>query len=121
MNRYQISTGELSAEDGTLLGTGYSGLEECKNDPSKCAVHDRGPICPGFYTIEEPHDSPTHGPFAMHLTPDADNEMHGRGAFMVHGDSAAHPGKASNGCIVQGHDARVALWGTGDRRLQVVP
>lgn len=121
MNTYQISTGEWRDASGALLGTGYSGLAECKNQPDQCAVHDRGPICPGFYTIEEPHDSPTHGPYAMHLTPDADNEMHGRSAFMVHGDSAKHPGAASNGCIIQGHDVRTAIWESGDRRLQVIP
>lgn len=119
MIRYQISTGALT-RDGVPLGAGYSGSPDAKNDPSKCAVHDHGPIPPGRYTIGEPHDSATHGPFAMALTPDPANEMHGRSAFMIHGDSVAHPGAASNGCIIMPRAVRETVNRLGDRDLEVV-
>lgn len=119
MIRYQISTGELT-RDGVPLGAGYSGQPECKNDPTQCDQHDRGPIPPGRYTIGEPHDSPTHGPFAMKLTPDPSNEMYGRSAFMIHGDSASHPGAASNGCIIAPRAVRETVHRLNDRDLEVV-
>lgn len=119
MIRYQISTGELT-RDGVPLGAGYSGQPECKNDPSACDQHDRGPIPPGRYTIGDPHDSATHGPFAMALTPDPANEMHGRSGFMLHGDSASHPGAASNGCIVAPRPVRETIHRLGDPTLEAV-
>lgn len=36
----------------------------------------------------------------MRLTPYVENQMCGRDGFMIHGDSSAHPGEASDGCIV---------------------
>lgn len=119
MIRYQISTGELT-RDGVPLGAGYSGQPECKNDPSKCGVHDHGPIPTGLYTIGDPHDTATHGPFVMTLTPHPDNEMHGRSGFLFHGDSVAHPGTASHGCIILPRAVRETVHRLGDRDLEVV-
>lgn len=119
MIRYQISTGELT-RDGVPLGAGYSGQPECKNDPSKCDAHDHGPIPPGLYTIGEPHDSQTHGPFVLPLTPHHDNEMYGRSGFLIHGDSVAHPGTASQGCIIMPRAVRETVHRLGDLELEVV-
>lgn len=119
MIRYKISTGELT-RDGVPLGAGYSGQPECKNDPGKCGVHDHGPIPPGFYTIGEPHDSSTHGPYVLPLTPHRDNEMHGRSGFLIHGDSVAHPGTASQGCIILPRAVRETVHRLADPDLEVV-
>lgn len=120
MIRYQISSGVLS-KGPSILGVGYSGQPECKNDPNSCSVHNKGPIPPGLYTIEAPVDTKTHGPFVMWLTPDPRNEMHGRSAFGIHGDSVVHPGTASEGCIVTDRHTREAIHKSADINLEVVP
>jgi len=119
MIRYQITTGELT-RDGTALGVGYSGQPECKNDPAKCDQHNHGPIPVGFYTIGEPYDTMTHGPFVLPLTPHADNEMHGRSGFLIHGDSVVHPGTASQGCIIMPRAVREAVNSLDERMLEVI-
>jgi hypothetical protein len=40
--------------------------------------------------------------------------MFGRGLFLVHGDSIANPGEASEGCIIMPHGVRVNWLQTGD-------
>jgi len=107
--------------DGNLLAIGYSGLGIAKNDPSAQHIPNMGPIPCGKYTILEPIDSPSHGPYAMHLVPDTANEMFSRSAFMIHGDSLEHPGAASDGCIIQPKSARMTIWESGDHDLQVIP
>ena len=119
MIRYTISTGVLSLDD-KLLGVGYSGQPECRNDPEKCSIHNAGPIPPGLYRIEEPRDSKTHGPFVLPLTPDPRNEMYGRSAFLIHGDSIAHPGTASEGCIIMPRSVREAVRASSELDLKVV-
>jgi len=104
---------------GKLLAVGYSGLGIAKNDPAAQVLPDQGPIPQGSYLILQPEDSPTHGPFAMHLSPFASNEMYGRSGFMIHGDSLEHPGAASDGCIILGRLYREAIWASGDHELKV--
>lgn len=117
---YRISTGALT-RDGVPFGAGYSGQPECKNDPAKCDQKDRGPIPPGFYTIGEPCDTETHGPFVLPLTPHPDNEMYGRSGFLMHGDSVKHPGTASHGCIILPRAVRETVHRLDDRDLEVAP
>lgn len=119
MISYRISTGELTRES-VSLGAGYSGQPDCKNDPAKCDQHDKGPIPPGHYTIGEPHDTETHGPFVLPLTPDSANEMYGRSGFLIHGDSVSHPGTASHGCIILPRAVRETVHLTADRDLEVI-
>lgn len=103
-----------------LVGTGYAGKGEGKNNPAMQAVHDVGPIPEGDYTIGAPYTHPHLGPLTMNLTPDEGNEMEGRSAFRIHADATAHPGEASDGCIVQNIWTRTAVSESGDRRLRVV-
>ena len=116
--RWVQSTGQLS-QDGQSQGFGYSGAGECKNDPAKQDVHNAGPIPRGIYTIGEPGDTNTHGPYVLHLTPDAGNEMCGRSGFLIHGDSVVNPGTASEGCIILPRKVRERIWQSGDRTLEV--
>ena len=120
MIQYEISTGVLR-RDGAVIGVGYSGQPDCKNDPGKCSVHDHGPIPPGLYTIETPRDTETHGPYVLPLTPDPNNEMYKRSGFLMHGDSKTHPGTASHGCIVAPLVVREAVHKSADINLEVVP
>jgi hypothetical protein len=128
---FESSTGRLYAasEEGmTLVGTGYAGggldaanLEAAagKNNPALQSVHFVGPLPEGWYTLEAPVNSRVVGEYALALVPDAENEMFGRDAFFLHGDSRTTPGWASDGCIIQDRSVRERVWDSGDHRLQV--
>ena len=116
--RWVQSTGQLS-RDGNAEGYGYSGAGEGKNNPAMQEVHNVGPIPRGLYTIEPPVDTKTHGPYVMWLEPDPENDMCGRSAFGIHGDSKVEPGSASEGCIVLDRVVRERIWASGDRQLEV--
>jgi hypothetical protein len=116
---WEQSTGKMYGPTG-LLAEGYSGAGEGKNNPTEENVQDVGPIPEGFYDMEPPIDSPKHGPYAIPLLPDADNQMFGRSEFLIHGDSIESPGFASEGCIILPKFARERIWESSDHRLQVV-
>ena len=118
---------KFSQSSGWLVGTngavyhGYSGaLPDGVNNPAMQQVECVGPIPKGQYTIEEPRDTEAHGPYAMPLTPAPTNEMFGRAGFLIHGDSIARPGSASEGCIILPKEARQAIWESDDHALWVV-
>jgi hypothetical protein len=125
--RYSQSTGQLweVMEDGStqLLGTGWAGNNEGKNNPAMQDVHDVGPLPRGLYYIGPPLRESYLGPYAMPLSPHPNNQMFGRDGFYIHG-AAMDPekrGQESRGCIVQMHDVRVNLWDVlGLRLIEVV-
>ena len=126
---YESSTGKLFDAAMNLEGAGYAGggcdktnaeAAAGKNNPDLQSVHNVGPLPVGRYTFNAPVDTRTHGPYVLWLAPDPDNEMFGRDAFGLHGDSVVDPGWASDGCIVQAHSVRVKVWESGDTRLEVV-
>jgi hypothetical protein len=126
MWQYQQSTGRMS-HDGQLVGTGYAGGNipphfdaSAKNNPDRQFESCVGPLPRGFYTIGPAHTEPRLGPVAMRLTPDPKNVMHGRDGFFIHPDSIAHPGKASEGCIVADNPTRSAIAASSDRSLEVI-
>ncbi len=99
---------------------GYSGKGAGKNNPLLQEIHNVGPIPEGTYTIGVPHDSHTHGPFAIPLIPDGANEMFGRAGFLIHGDSIEHPGAASEGCIIMPRSVRERIMSSGETTLEVI-
>ena len=115
---YEQASGRM-LHDGERVAIGYSGAGEGKNNPALHAEHNVGPIPAGNYTIGEPSDTKTHGPYVLHLTPDPANEMYGRAGFLIHGDSVVEPGTASEGCIILGRLIRTKIWESGDTQLQV--
>lgn len=117
---YEQSTGKLYSQSGNCVGTGYSGLGNGKNNPAFQAVKGMGPIPVGFYNVEEPVDTNTHGPYVLRLDPFASNTMFERDGFLMHGDSLEHPGAASLGCIIQARPVRALVWTSGDHQLEVV-
>jgi len=117
---YEQVSGRLYSDIGELIGVGYSGDPDHKNDPTAQELHNQGPIPEGEYTIGEPRNSADHGPFAMPLTPNPSNTMFGRDAFLIHGDSVKAPGTASQGCVIMSRDVRDNIWGSGDHILKVV-
>ena len=115
---YSQSTGELK-HDGISIGFGYAGKGAGKNNPEMQHVRHVGPLCRGFYTMEEPYNSTLRGPMCIPLRPDPENEMFGRSAFLVHGDSIKKPGTASEGCMIQARKIRQMLVASPDKRLEV--
>jgi len=116
---YEQSSGQM-LRNGSLVGTGYSGIDKGKNNPDMQDAHDVGPIPQGNYTMGAPINSPTHGPCAIPLTADPANQMFGRSEFLVHGDSTEHPGQASHGCVIMPRSVRDQLVASGDKLLNVV-
>ena len=117
--RWVQSTGQLS-RNGRIEGNGYAGAGDGKNNPAMQDVQNVGPIPRGLYTIGDPCDTESHGPYVLDLTPDAENEMFGRSAFLIHGDSVSKPGTASRGCIILPRKVREQIWASGDRELEVI-
>lgn len=117
--KYEQESGQLS-QNGADVAIGYSGAGNGKNNPSMQDVQSIGPIPQGRYTITEPHDTATHGPYVLGLTPHPENEMFGRSAFLIHGDSVKAPGTASKGCIIMPRKVREEIWDSGDTALEVV-
>jgi hypothetical protein len=109
------------AAAGATSCVGYSGAGEGKNNPALQTVPDAGPIPVGLYSIEEPEDTVTHGPFVLPLRADPANAMHGRSGFLIHGDSVVDPGTASKGCIILARPVREEIWASADHVLVVLP
>lgn len=116
---YEQATGRL-LHDGLCADTGYSGKGDGKNNPAMQDVRGIGPLPKGTYTINAPIDTHTHGPYVMWLIPDPQNDMCGRSAFGIHGDSVVHPGEASEGCMIFPRTVRERVWNSGDHTLEVV-
>ena len=116
---YDQATGALSRNDSPVA-TGYSGFGDGKNNPAMENVPDKGPLPRGVYIIGPPHDTPTHGPHVMALTPVDGANTFGRSGFLIHGDSIEHPGTASHGCIILPRPIRDQIAGSGDHQIQVV-
>ena len=115
---YEQSTGRISHDDA-YVDTGYSGAGDGKNNPDMQDVQMVGPIPRGSYTIGAPHDTTTHGPYVLSLRPDPANEMFGRSAFLIHGDSVKSAGTASQGCVILQRSTREDIAESGDTALEV--
>lgn len=100
--RYEQATGRLLRDDGVVIGLGWSGHLQGRNNPEMQNVKGVGPIPKGKYMVNDPEDGTHLGPLAFPLTPDPSNTMFGRSAFFIHGASLDHPTMSSDGCIIQG-------------------
>ena len=117
---YAQKTGDLR-QDGEVVGRGYSGFDNGKNNPAMQAVHDVGPIPQGEWTITgPPFNTAEHGPFVLRLEPASATNTFGRSGFLMHGDSIHAPGTASRGCIIMQRTLREQVWDSGDTDLEVV-
>lgn len=129
---YSQSSGEMRAQDGSLLFIGYAGIGEGKNNPFMQGTRNIGPLPQGKYTFQAPVNTQSHGPCVLWLVPDPTNNMLGRSLFGIHDDSISHPGMASQGCIialanpnlggkwVSAITRRQHMWDSGDHELLVV-
>jgi hypothetical protein len=101
-------------------GEGYSGAGVDKNQPASQELKNKGPIPAGVYGIGPPHRTDTHGDHVLSLTPWKQNYMFGRDAFLIHGDSIADPGTASEGCVILSRALREQISNSGDTVLVVL-
>lgn len=116
---YKQKTGQLYRGD-KMIAVGYSGASSGKNDPLAQHIPNVGPIPQGAYTICEERDTPEHGPVVLPLVPCSGTETFGRSGFLIHGDSGAHPGQASHGCIIVPREVREDIAAHKDRLLVVL-
>lgn len=119
MWQWDQSAGELRL-DGKLYSKGYSGNGNGKNSPDMQAAVGVGPIPRGKWLIGGPRLSANTGPYTLDLFPEPGTDTEDRTAFRIHGDSIAHPGTASHGCIILPRPVREAIWKSGDHHLEVV-
>lgn len=116
---YNVSSGKMYDVHGEYMATGYSGLGDAKNDPDREQDVAHGPIPRGDYAIGDPYESQRVGPFAIPLEPMPGTNVFGRSAFRIHGDSIAHPGSASHGCVILPRAIREAIHNQGATVLRV--
>lgn len=116
---YHITSGEMLDKNGKRVATGYSGKGDHKNKVTDTNIVGEGPLPIGLYSIGQPRTSPKTGQYAMDLTPHKENEMFGRAAFQIHGDSLRAPGTASSGCIIMPRLIRELIWNSGDHEIEV--
>lgn len=119
MLTYIQSTGNLLL-DGQLIGTGWSGHDAGRNNPSMENAPDIGPIPCGTWALSEPYQSIKLGPVVFVLTPILGTDTFGRSLFRIHGASVLDPGESSHGCIIltRGVRDRIAAAST-ERVLEV--
>lgn len=105
---------------GSQTWRGYSGAARGKNNPALQEAVGLGPIPRGGWRIVDRCNSPNTGPCTLILEPEPGTVTFGRSQFRIHGDSIAHPGTASHGCIILPRTVRDAVWRSRDRTLEVV-
>jgi hypothetical protein len=121
---FEIITGKWFNPSGEVVSKGYAGGNcgknpEARNNPDFIKVPKVGPLPPGDYAMGTPVEHSHLGPFAIPLTPDPTNDMHGRSAFFIHGDTTP-PGNASEGCIILPRSARDEAYNSPDHQVRVV-
>jgi hypothetical protein len=127
--KFQISKGLLFDPTGKVVWSkAYAGGNEGKdlegvNNPAMCDQHNIGPLPVGLYVMTQlVMQHPRLGPYVILLTPDAANEMYGRGDFRVHGDRTdpklVHA--ASEGCIIVPRFVRELMWKSEDHVIEVI-
>jgi len=105
---YVQATGEMR-RDGVVVGVGYSGDPEHKNDVRYESFRSKGPIPRGAYRMIYVYPRhPKLGELAITLRP-VGHDCLGRSNFMIHADSVKKPGTASEGCIVIDRKIRKAM------------
>lgn len=112
---YSQTTGQL-VHNGRVVATGYSGTGHGRNNPDLEDARNVGPVPRGQYTIGPVHDTRTHGPRVMALTP-VGHDARGRDGFLIHGDNSRHD--ASTGCVILPRDVRDQISSSGDNEIEV--
>ena len=117
---YDQSSGQVFFQ-GKLYTQAYSGRDAGKNNP---ALQDKvalGPIPRGIWRMGNPYKSEAVGRYCIPLIPMEGTVTFNRTAFLIHGDSVSHPGKASKGCIIVSPlSRRQTMYTQGNRLVRVI-
>jgi len=125
---YSQSSGKFSCFDNDGKGKQVIDDQSCcagkgkhKNNPNDQCVKDLGPLPRGWYDFGQGYTHKKLGPLTFNLDPQSATNMCTplRNVMRIHGDSAAHPGGASDGCIVCGKKTRDQLQRGGGGTLLV--
>jgi len=119
MWEYEVNTRTLRKDGAIVSSKGYAGAVGFKDSTGNECVKYKGPLPRGTYIIGSPSTNPKTGKYSLPLTPSLSNNMCGRHAFLIHGDSIKKPGTASEGCIVLPISIRMKIWASRDRNLIV--
>lgn len=92
---YEQSSGELTI-NGNFVGRGYSGRGIHRNKTTSEHIENYGPLPRGRYSMI--YIGHHKGPVNIRLKPMPENQMYGRGLFLIHGDDRYND--ASEGCII---------------------
>ena len=118
---YNVKRHEFSRNGQFKFRARYAGNGKYKDDPQFECVKNKGPLPRGKYRIVgEPVNHKRTGRYTLVLQPYADNRMCGRDGFLIHGDSRAHPGEASRGCIILDFEFRRAIFDSKDLEVVVL-
>lgn len=117
--KWDQSAGKMY-HDGAFVSDGYAGAGAAKNNPTMQNAQGLGPIPRGMWKMIDMRTSPNTGPLTIVLDPMPGTDTLSRSAFRIHGDSIAHPGEASHGCIILPRPVRQRIWDSGDHALEVV-
>lgn len=116
---YKISAHKFYLNGTYMFDADYSGRPGFSNDSANECVSGKGPLPRGTYTIGTAFYHRRTKAMTMRLSPFIENEMCGRDGFMIHGNSAAHPRNASDGCIILNLSGRKEINDSNDRILVV--
>lgn len=119
---YSITEKTFFEGDKPFATKCWAGRGKHKDNPASCNVKNFGPLPIGRYVIRPAVDHPRLGKVAIQLIPYADNEMHGRGDFWIHGSSLnpIRHGQESMGCIIASKVDRLRLNAEGFTILEVI-
>ena len=105
-----------------LVGAGYSGYGQYRNNPASQCFQDLGPIPRGQWAIGPLQENTVSSGHvlkdSMRLTPASTTNVCGRSGFLMHGDSST--GLASAGCIILPLAVRHKVGNSSDSTLTVV-
>ena len=112
---YSVSYGEMfllgGQSDKLLLGKGYSGYREYRNNAAYETRKALGPIPRGQWLLRQAQAHPRLGPVCIGLEPQDVPNLAGRSEFFIHGDNVRGDFSASTGCIILARGAREAIAG----------
>lgn len=116
---YKVSTHTFYLNGTYQFAADYSGRPGFWNDSANECVIGMGPLPRGTYTIGPAFYHHKTKAYTMRLIPFVENQMCGRDGFMIHGNSAAHPRTASDGCIILNLSGRKEINDSSDKILVV--
>jgi hypothetical protein len=116
---YKVSSHSFYLNGTYQFDAKYSGRPGFKDDSANECVSGKGPLPRGTYNIGPAFYHHKAKAWTLRLTPYPENQMCNRDGFLIHGGSSAHPGNASDGCIILDFQYRKMIDSSSDKILVV--